>query len=231
VGPALVDIIASAVSIGATYVLLQFWQPKKNWRFPGEDEGKVAAHKVPSSAAAWKAWMPWLILSVIVFIWGTVTVKTWLNGISSFKWAVPNLHNLVLKAPPIAPKPTPEGAIYLFNWLSATGTALLLTGIISGLILKLSPGKAAPDLREHIEPGEVLAPDHRRDARPRLHHPVLGLRREHGARLRRDRRSVPLLLPHARLAGVALTGSDTSSNVLFGNLQKVSPSSWAETPI
>src|SRR5215475_13421337 len=59
VGPALVDIIASAVSIGSLYVLLKFWQPKKNWRFPGEDEGRVAAHKVPSTAAAWKAWMPW----------------------------------------------------------------------------------------------------------------------------------------------------------------------------
>ena len=128
-GPALVDIIAAMVSIAAMYIFLRFWQPKKIWRFEGEaaPPAKSAANQ-PTRAQAWKAWMPWIILSVVVFIWGTVTVKTFLNGIAAPKWPVPNLHNLVLKAPPIAVKPTPEGAIYTLNYLSATGTALLITG-------------------------------------------------------------------------------------------------------
>src|SRR5262249_31992713 len=137
-GPALVDIIAAMVSIGATYVLLKFWQPKKIWRFEGEADHVATEETTPSAAAAWLAWMPRLGLPVLVFAWGYPTIKSMLNGISNPAFEVPYLHNMVLKAPPIVAKPTPEAAKFAFNWVSATGTALLLTGIIAGLLLKMN---------------------------------------------------------------------------------------------
>ena len=231
VGPALVDIIASAVSIGALYVLLKFWQPKRNWRFPGEDEGRMAAHEVPSSAAAWKAWMPWIILSVIVFIWGTVTVKTWLNGISSPKWPMPNLHNLVLKAPPIAPKPTPEGAIYVFNWLSATGTALLLTGIISGLILGLSPGRLVKIYVNTLNRVKYSLLTIAAMLALGFTTRYSGSDASMGLAFAATGVVFPFFSAMLGWLGVALTGSDTSSNVLFGNLQKISAQQLGLNPI
>ena len=231
VGPALVDIIAAAVSIGATYVLLKFWQPKKIWRFPGEDEGKVAAHKVPTSAQAWRAWMPWIILSVVVFIWGTVTVKQWLNGVSSPKWPVPNLHNLVLKAPPIATKPTPEGAIYVFNWLSATGTALFLTGIISGLLLGLNLGKLFKIYLNTINRVKFSLLTIAAMLALGFTTRYSGSDASMGLAFAATGVVFPFFSAMLGWLGVALTGSDTSSNVLFGNLQKISAQQLGLNPI
>ncbi|HEY1906499.1 MAG TPA: L-lactate permease [Myxococcaceae bacterium] len=231
VGPALVDIIASAVSIGATYVLLKFWQPQKNWRFPGEDEGRGAGQKVPSAAAAWKAWMPWIILSVIVFIWGTVSVKTWLNGISAPKWPMPNLHNLVLKAPPIAVKPTPEAAVYVFNWLSATGTALLVTGIISGLILGLSPGKLVKVYLNTLNRVKYSLLTIAAMLALGFTTRYSGSDASMGLAFAATGVIFPFFSAMLGWLGVALTGSDTSSNVLFGNLQKISAQQLGLNPI
>jgi len=231
VGPALVDIIASAVSIGATYVLLKFWQPKKIWRFPGEAEGVRAAHEKPTAAAAWKAWMPWIILSVIVFIWGTVTMKTWLNGISAPKWPVPNLHNLVLKAPPIATKPTPEGAIYVFNWLSATGTALFLTGIISGVLLGLSPGKLVRTYGHTLNRVKFSLLTIAAMLALGFTTRYSGSDASMGLAFAATGAVFPFFSAMLGWLGVALTGSDTSSNVLFGNLQKISAQQLGLNPI
>jgi lactate permease len=230
-GPALVDIISALVSIGATYVLLKFWQPKKLWRFEGESSGAEHVDNTPTSAAAFRAWMPWVILSILVFVWGLPPVKDFLNGIANptFEW--PSLHNLVLKAPPLAPKPTPEAAKYSFNDLSATGTALLLTGIISGLALGLSPGRLVGIFLNTINRvkyslltiAAMLA---------------LGFTTRYGgsdASMGLSFASAGKLFPFfsAMLGwlGVALTGSDTSSNVLFGNLQKITAQQLGISPI
>ena len=113
-GPTLVDIVAAGSSILALYVLLKFWQPKKIWRFEGEQEApkQRSAH---SRAEAWKAWMPWIILSVIVFVWGTPAqdLPQRVAGNPGTELQVPFLHNVVLKAPPVAPRPTPEAAVYV----------------------------------------------------------------------------------------------------------------------
>jgi len=231
VGPALVDIIAAAVSIGATYVLLKFWQPKSNWRFPGEDHGKREAHEKPTAAAAWKAWMPWIILSVLVFIWGTVTMKTWLNGISAPKWPVPNLHNLVLKAPPISSKHTPEAAIYVFNWLSATGTALFLTGIISGLLLGLSPGKLFKVYLNTLNRVKYSLLTIAAMLALGFTTRYSGSDASMGLAFAATGVVFPFFSAMLGWLGVALTGSDTSSNVLFGNLQKISAQQLGLNPI
>ncbi|HXN81031.1 MAG TPA: L-lactate permease [Myxococcales bacterium] len=230
IGPALVDIIAAAVSIVATWVLLKFWQPKTLWRFEGESSGKENLVK-PSPAEAFRAWMPWLVLSVLVFVWGLPQVKGWLNGFwnPTFQW--PNLHNLVLKAPPLAPKPSPEAATYSFNLLSATGTALLLTGIISGLLLGIKPGRLLGIFLNTVN---------------RVKYSLLtiaamlalgfttrfgGSDASMGLAFASTGKLFPFFSAMLGWLGVALTGSDTSSNVLFGNLQKITAQQIGLSPI
>ena len=233
-GPALVDIIAAMVSIGATYVLLRFWQPKKIWRFEGEADHVATAETTPSSAAAWRAWMPWIILSALVFAWGYPTIKNTLNKYGQPVQPaieVPYLHNLVLKAEPIVHKPTPEGAKFTFNWISATGTALLLTGIIAGLLLGVSVKRLFEYYLHTLKRvrfslltiAAMLALGFTTrysgsDASMGLAFAATGV-------------LFPFFSPMLGWLGVALTGSDTSSNVLFGNLQKVSAQQLGLSPI
>ena len=232
-GPSLVDIIAAAVSILGTYLLLKVWQPKRIWRFEGEPEAKQA--KVHSRAEAWKAWSPWLILSVIVGIWGAPPIKNFLNttwnGLLAPKFQIWGLHNLVLRAPPLTPKPTPESAIYLLNFVTATGTALLLTGIISGLLLGLSVGQlfgvyfktlnrvkySLLTIAAMLALGTVTR--------------YSGSDSTMGLAFAASGKAFPFFAAMLGWLGVALTGSDTASNVLFGNLQKVSAQALGLNPI
>ena len=233
-GPALVDIIAAMVSIGATYVLLRFWQPKRIWRFEGEADHVATAETTPSSAAAWRAWMPWIILSALVFAWGYPTIKNTLNKYGQPVQPaieVPYLHNLVLKAEPIVHKPTPEAAKFTFNWITATGTALLLTGIIAGLLLGVSVKRLFQYYLHTLKRvrfslltiAAMLALGFTTrysgsDASMGLAFAATGV-------------LFPFFSPMLGWLGVALTGSDTSSNVLFGNLQKVSAQQLGLNPI
>jgi len=227
-GPELVDIIASAISIGAVYVLLKFWQPKKTWRFEGEAATDHTGPK-PTTAQALRAWTPWIILSICVFIWGYFKVE--LNKISNPTWKLPFLDKLVLKAPPLVPKPTPEAAVWAISWLSATGTALLIAGIISGLVLGLGPGKLLSIY------GKTLN---------RVKYSLLtivamlalgfttrysGSDSTMGLAFASTGKLFPFFSALLGWLGVALTGSDTSSNVLFGNLQKVSAGALGLNPI
>ena len=230
-GPWLVDIISALVSIGATYTLLRFWQPKTNWRFPGEDAGTVAHTDKPTASAARRAWMPWIILSLCVFAWGVPQVKAFFNGVSNPTWQIPGLHNLVMRGPPVVAKPSPEGATFSLNWISATGTALLLSGIISGLMLGLSFGKLV-----EIYLGTLK----------RVRYSLLtiaamlalgfttryaGSDATMGLAFASTGKAFPFFSALLGWLGVALTGSDTSSNVLFGNLQQITAQQVGISPI
>ena len=83
--------------------------------------------------------MPWLVLSVLVFAWGTPTVKTKLDKLSSPKFPIVGLHQMVQRVPPVVRKPTAEAAVYSLNWLSATGSGILAAALISGLIMGFTP--------------------------------------------------------------------------------------------
>ena len=241
-GPWLVDIIAALVSISATYTLLKFWQPKKNWRFPGEDAGKLEHHEKPAPAAARRAWMPWIILSICVFAWGVPLVKGYFNGqvgttkyswsgITNPTWQVAGLHNQVLRGPPVVSKPSPEPATFSLNWLSATGTALLISGIISGLLLGLSFGKLV----------EIYLKTLRRVRFSLLTISAMlalgfttryaGSDATMGLAFASTGKLFPFFSPMLGWLGVALTGSDTSSNVLFGNLQQITAQQVGISPI
>lgn len=233
-GPWLVDIIAALVSIVATYVLLRFWQPKRIWRFPDEPAHDPDAHarmERPSSREAGLAWLPWAILSVCVFAWGTPQVKDMLNRISKPVLAVPFLDKMVLRAPPVVVKPTAEAAVFTFNWLSATGTGLLVAGVLSGILLGLGPRKLVSLY------GRTLN-------RVRFSLLTIALMMAVGFTTRFAGSDATMGLAFASTGhafpffsallgwlGVALTGSDTSSNVLFGNLQQVSAQQVGVSPL
>ena len=230
-GPWLVDIIAAMVSILAMYVLLKVWQPKRNYRFPGESEGTLEHHERPTPREARLAWMPWIILSVCVFLWGVPAVKALLNGISNPTFAVPYLDKLVLRAPPVVRKAAAEAATFSFNWLSATGTSLLVAGIISGLLLGLRPAELV-----RIYAGTLR--------RVRFSLLTIAAMLALGFTTRYSGSDATMGLAFASTGhffpffsallgwlGVALTGSDTSSNVLFGNLQQVTAQQVGISPI
>jgi len=230
-GPNLVDIIAAAVSIFAVYVLLKFWQPAHTWRFPDEREEPHYQVKKVSGGEAFMAWMPWIVLSVLVFIWGMVPVKNFLNGIFAPKWELPGLHNLVFKGPPVSPRISPEAAVYILNLLSATGTGLMVSGIISGLWLGFKPAELVATYWNTLKRvrmslltiAAMLALGY--TTKFSASDSTMGLAFASTGVL------FPFFSPLLGWLGVALTGSDTSSNVLFGNLQVVSAQQIGMNPI
>jgi lactate permease len=230
-GPELVDIVAAIISIGAMYTLLKFWQPKSIWRFPEERETAHAVVKKHSPGAAFMAWFPWIVLTVFVFIWGQPKMKTLLNGIFAPSFEMTGLHKLVQKVPPVAKKPSLEDAKYVFNILSATGTSLMLTGIVSGLALKMKVGDlfktyantlwrirfSLVTIAAMLALGFVTR--------------FSGSDSTMGLAFASTGPLFPFFSPMLGWLGVALTGSDTSSNVLFGNLQVVSAEKLGMSPI
>jgi lactate permease len=230
-GPSLVDIVSSISCILAIYILLKFWQPKTIWRFPEERDEASRAVVTHSMGSAFMAWLPWIVLSVFVFIWGLPEIKTYLNSISNPTFEVPWLHNLVQRVPPVVKVPTLEAAKYSFSWISATGTGLLLSGIISGFLLKMSIGDMVKTYLSTIY---------------RIRFSLLtitamlalgfttrysGSDTTMGLALASTGTLFPFFSPLLGWLGVALTGSDTSSNVLFGNLQVVSAQQIGMSPL
>jgi lactate permease len=239
-GPSLVDIIAAASCIIVMYGLLKVWQPKKVWRFESERESDLAALKARSVGAAAKrmtageafmGWMPWIVLSVFVFIWGMPSVKAWMNGIFNPTFEVPGLHNLVLKAPPVAAKVSPEGAKFSLNLISATGTGLLLAGIVAGLWLKLSFGDLVKTWLGTVHRVRFSLLTIAAMLALGFTTKYCGSDSTMGLAFASTGWLFPFFSPLLGWLGVALTGSDTSSNVLFGNLQVVSANQIGMNPI
>jgi lactate permease len=230
-GPSLVDIVAAIVSIGATYTLLKFWQPKHIWRFPEEREEPHAVIKKHPGGEAFLAWMPWIVLTVFVFIWGQPVVKNWLNGLFAPSFEMTGLHKLVQKVPPVAKKATVEDAKYVFNILSATGTSLLLTGLVSGLWLKLGIGDLVKTYLSTLKRVRFSLLTIAAMLALGFVTRFSGSDSTMGLAFASTGALFPFFSPLLGWLGVALTGSDTSSNVLFGNLQVVSAEKLGMSPI
>lgn len=267
----LVDIVAGAVSIVATLLFLRFWKPKRIWRFnydaketsvpPPSDEvrddmggawppttfdGHLTTRSY-SNAQITRAWMPFVILSVFVLLWGLPSIKLAMNRTTTPAftvvlpngkirpgppgWDVPYLHNAIYRAEPVVPKPTPEAARYDFNWLSATGTGCFLAAIVSGLLLGLTPSRLARVFWRTV-------------VRMRLAMIAIsfmlglgyvtrysGLDAVLGLAFTRTGWAYPFFGTFLGWLGVALTGSDTSSNALFGSLQRITSQQLGIDPI
>ncbi len=194
-----------------------------------------------------KAWMPFGILSVVVLVWGLPTVKSALNQATTpaFKvvqadgkvrpgppgWDVPYLHNAVYRAAPVVDKPAPEAARYDFNWLSATGTGCFIAAIISGLLLGLSPVQLGKTfwhtlLRMRLA---VIAISFMLGLGFVTRYS--GLDAVLGLAFTRTGWAYPFFGTFLGWLGVALTGSDTSSNALFGSLQRITSQQLGIDPV
>jgi lactate permease len=238
-GPWLVDVIAAICSMGALTLFLKVWHPKTIWT-SATRAGETVSYADAQShaighgftrARVLKAWTPWAILSVLVFVWGLPQIKTFLNGISAPKFPIDGLHNLVVRVPPVVPKPTPEAAVYVLNWLSATGTGILIAAVIAGLVMGLSLPKLVETYGRTLKLvryslltiAAMLALGF--TTKGAGLDSTLGLAFAHAGWL------YPFFGAMLGWLGVALTGSDTSSNVLFGGLQKVSAEQLGLSPV
>ncbi|HZQ47995.1 MAG TPA: L-lactate permease, partial [Verrucomicrobiae bacterium] len=180
-----------------------------------------------SSKEILHAWMPWILLSLFVFVWGLPWMKVTLNGFSAPEFAVAGLHKVVLRVPPVVPLPTPgnpakaEAAVFVLNWLSATGTGILVAALFAGGLMGFSIGKMFKIyLRTLIRVRYSLITI---AAMLALGHVTRysGLDATLGLALAKTGKLYPFFGTLLGWLGVALTGSDTASNVLFGSLQRI----------
>ncbi len=234
-GPWLVDVAASVASLGAVLLTLRVWRPKTSWNFPSVPPPEAATGLSPAPVLTRgdliRAWMPWALLSALVFLWGLPQMKTWLDGVASFHWQMPGLHGRVQRMPPVTLKAAPEPAIFIFNFLSATGTGILAAAIASGLLMGFSPVKLA-----RIYAGTIF----------KIRHSLLtiaamlalgtvtrygGIDATLGLALARTGSYYPFFGTLLGWLGVALTGSDTASNVLFGSLQTITAHQTGVSPV
>lgn len=222
VGPELPDITSALVSLVALSVFLKFWKPKRIFRFEGQETTVKGAHH--SLGAILKAWSPFAILTIVVTIWSLKPFKALFAKGAVLSWTVintpvPLLDKLVVKMAPIVKAATPYAASYSFNWLSATGTAILIAAIISLVMLKMKPADAMREfggtVKELIRPiysiGMVLAFAFIAN--------YSGLSATLALLLAGTGVAFTFFSPFLGWLGVFLTGSDTSSNALFCNLQ------------
>ncbi|MGY8634182.1 L-lactate permease [Bradyrhizobium sp. 14AA] len=234
-GPWLVDVIAAVASMGCLALFLQVWRPANVMKEMPARYGAPLAAEAPAGkatkAAVAKAWTPWLIFSAFVFAWGMPQVKSWLDSIWVAKFPVAGLHNLVLKAPPVVAKPVAEGAVYALNLLSAAGTGILLSAIISGLLVGYSPlGLARMYARTLHLTRYSLATIACMLALGFVTR-YSGTDATLGLAFARTGSLYPLFGALIGWLGVALTGSDTSSNVLFGGLQRITAEQIGVSPV
>jgi lactate permease len=228
-GPWLVDIVASLVSIAALLVLLRFWKPKNIWKL--NESASEVKNETYTRDQLVSAWVPWLLLSALVFIWGLPAIKAFLNDLSLFKAQVPNLHNVVHRVPPVATTQSPEAAIFTLNWLSATGTGILVAAVSAGFIMRFRftellriYGQTIYRVRYSlITIAAMLALGYVTK--------YSGTDATLGLALAQTGAFYPFFGTLLGWLGVALTGSDTASNVLFGSLQKITAEQTGVSPV
>lgn len=241
-GPWLVDIIGAIISMTATVLFLKVWQPKTIWRYEHEREDAAADVVEQSGGKVFKAWLPWVFLSVFVFAWGTPQVKTFLNGgpkgqpnflygVSVKTFEMPGLHKMVIKAPPVVAKASPEAAVWTFNWLSLTGTSLLLAGILSGLVAGFGPLELVKLWGRTVNRVKISLLTIAAMLALGFVSKAAGLDATMGLAFASTGMLFPFFSAMLGWLGVALTGSDTSSNVLFGGLQKITAEQLGLNPI
>ncbi|ENQ3105986.1 lactate permease [Bacillus sp. 491mf] len=230
-GPELPDITSALVSLVSLALFLKVWQPKEIYRSEKGQAEAAATVEADSTmqltmGKVLKAWSPFIILTVMVVIWSQKFFKDLFvpgGALESlvFKFKVPGLHNLVMKAEPIVNKPTPYEAVLKLDILSATGTAILIACIITMFVLKMSPKQAVATFKETLQ---------------ELKMPILsiglvlgfafianysGLSSTLALALAGTGSLFPFFSPFLGWIGVFLTGSDTSANALFSNLQAI----------
>ena len=225
-GPALPDIVAGIGSIICLMVLLRFWKPKTNWRFPNEPVVSLKSDKVYSTGEIVRAWSPFILITVLVIAWGLQPVKQLFNTLGMVQFEMPGIHNAILdKNNNLLPH------IFKFNYLSAAGTSIFLSAIIAIPLvgLKFSDGikiflSTIKQLKYSIiTVASVLGFAY-----------VLndsGMTITMATALANTGFLFPFFAPILGWLGVFITGSDTSANALFGKLQSATATSIGLDPV
>ena len=245
IGPELTDILSSLSCIAAMVLVLKFWKPRTVFRLEGELREDAPAAHPHSAGQVVLAWMPYILLVIFVLIWGEATIKraidsftngllpsflprspTVLNGI-----LVPGLHNMITRVPPVTAAPAPYAAVYTLNWLSSAGTACFLAGVVFALTARITPRDFAGVYRETF----------RQLAKPMLTIAAMlalaylmnysGMTSTLGIALAATGSTFPFFSAILGWLGVFLTGSDTSANALFGNLQMITATQIGLNPV
>lgn len=246
-GPQLTDIPSALVAIGSLMILFKFWKPKDTFQFAGEARQEALASaqaslpgqfgentampathaRAPGTLAAWT---PYLLLVVLVFLWGHDGVKGPLEKLT-VRFAWPCLHNTILRVPPVVSKPAPYEAMFTFNYLSASGTACAIAVVLNAILFRVSP----------LRLGRVMQTTGRQLALPVLTIAAVlalaflmnycGATVTLGLAFAATGRLFSFFSPLLGWAGVFLVGSDTSANALFGNLQVVTAGRLGLDPV
>ena len=230
-GPWLVDIISAVISMAALVAFLFVWHPKRIWGLNGHEEGKAArAVRRHSRSEVIRAWTPWAVLSLFVFIWGIPQVKSFLDHIFSARFPVPFADKLIYRMPPVVPGPTAEAAVFNFNVLSFTGTGIFVAAMVSAFIMGLKPRailRTYWSTLKHVRFSLLTV-----SAMMAIGFITRygGLDATMGLAFARTGMFYPFFGTLLGWLGVALTGSDTSSNVLFGSLQKITAEQIGVSP-
>ena len=231
-GPWLVNILSALISMAALALFLRFWRPAEVWRLPGEAEaGASSAPPVHPRPLVARAWAPWLLLSLWMFVWGLPGMKAFLDRFSLVRVHVPGLDGMVMRMPPVVIVARPEGAVFDLAWLSASGTAILLTALVAGVWMGYRPrdllvryaaafrqvGLSLLTICTMMAIGFVIR--------------YSGMDGCMGLAFARSGPLYPFFGTLLGWLGVFITGSDTSSNVLFGSLQRITAGQLGIEPV
>jgi lactate permease len=241
INPWIVDIGASLISMGCLILFLKVWQPKELWLSPalrGKDESAATMQPVKkmdttklTSAQLWGALMPWIIVCIVMLIWGNGAFKTWANSIFVWNYEVPDLDKMINKVPPVAAKATAERAVFGFTYLSFTGSGMLIAAIISGFLMGLSPARLIGEYGRTIKVCAISLITISAMLAIGTLTRLSGVDATLGLAFAATGVLYPFFGTLLGWLGVALTGSDTASNILFGNLQKITSEQLNISPI
>jgi lactate permease len=239
INPWIVDIGASLISMACLILFLKVWQPQKIWTSAAlrqaDDSAKGRAApkptKKPTSSEVWFSLMPWIIVCIILLIWGTSAFKNAVNPWATWNYAVSDLDKMINKVAPIVATPTPERAVFGFTWLSYTGTGMLIAAILSGLFMGFSPVGLVKSYANTIRICAYSLLTIMAMLAIGTLTRLSGIDATLGLAFAATGVLYPFFGTLLGWLGVALTGSDTASNILFGNLQKITSQQLGISPI
>lgn len=243
-GPELTDIMSSLTCIVVMVAVLKLWKPKNIMRLEGDKPITAALHQRPTGEI-FKAWLPYLLLVVFVLAWGEPSIKaridgftngimpdflpkasTGLNGLN-----VPGLHNSITRVPPVVAQPSPYAAVFTWNWLSASGTACFLATLLAALLLGVRPSQVVGIYKATFKQLSLAMLTIASMLGLAYLMNYSGMTSTLGLALAASGGAFPFFSAVLGWLGVFLTGSDTSANALFGNLQVVTANALSLNPV
>lgn len=240
VNPWIVDIGASLISMACLIGFLRIWQPKVIWtstalRIRDDSASQVPpvkqSKKEPTRAEVWASLTPWIIVCAVLLLWGTDWFKGMVNPWATWNYPVPGLNEQIMKVAPIAATPTPEKAVFAFTWLSYTGSGMLIAAIISGFLMGYTPLELIRSYGRTLKLCSYSLITISAMLAIGTLTRLSGIDATLGLAFATTGVLYPFFGTLLGWLGVALTGSDTASNVLFGNLQKITSEQLGLSPI